>query len=252
MANERLRAAMLSSGFDLTSVSGELGVDRKTVERWIGGRLPYKRHQYALASLLRQDVAYLWPDGRTPEETSAAGQAEVVKFYPHRTDVPRGTFLEVFGKAQEHLDVLVYSGLWLSEEQQFFQLVQQKARDGVTVRFLLGDPESPEVARRGADEGIDDVMAGKIRNVLVNYAGLRELPNVEFRTHRTVLYNSIYRADDEMLVNTHVYGFGAYKAPVIHLRRVPGGEVVSTYLDSLEKVWGASTPIPASGASGAP
>ena len=26
-----------------------------------------------------------------------------------------------------------------------------------------------------------------------------------------------------MLVNTHVYGIGAYMAPVLHLRRLPGG-----------------------------
>jgi hypothetical protein len=32
---------------------------------------------------------------------------------------------------------------------------------------------------------------------------------VEFRLHRTVLYNSIYRADDQVLVNTHVFGLAA-------------------------------------------
>ncbi|MGH4015940.1 MAG: hypothetical protein ACRDSL_18870 [Pseudonocardiaceae bacterium] len=31
---------------------------------------------------------------------------------------------------------------------------------------------------------------------------------MQFRLHSTVLYNSIYRADDELLVNPHVHGAG--------------------------------------------
>ena len=64
------------------------------------------------------------------------------------------------------------------------------------MRFLLGDPDSPQVADRGADEGIDSAMAAKIRNVIVNYIRLRSVENVEFRLHSTVLYNSIFLADD--------------------------------------------------------
>jgi len=58
-----------------------------------------------------------------------------------------------------------------------------------------------------------------------------------------VLYNSIYRADDQLLVNTHVYGEPAHNAPVLHLRRVAGGDMVTTYLASFDKVWAAATPL---------
>lgn len=58
-----------------------------------------------------------------------------------------------------------------------------------------------------------------------------------FRLHDTVLYNSIYRADDEMLVNTHVYGIGAYMAPVLHLRRLPGGGLFDTFANSVRQTW---------------
>lgn len=70
-------------------------------------------------------------------------------------------------------------------------------------------------------------MAAKIRNALVLYRPLIQTENVEFRAHGTVLYNSIYRADDQVLVNTHVYGFPAPHAPVWHLRKVAGGELAS-------------------------
>jgi hypothetical protein len=56
------------------------------------------------------------------------------------------------------------------------------------------------------------------------------------------LYNSIFRGDDQVLVNTHVYGLAGAYAPAWHLRRVAGGEIVSTYLDSFEKVWESAVP----------
>jgi hypothetical protein len=58
-----------------------------------------------------------------------------------------------------------------------------------------------------------------------------------------VHHNSIYRADDQLLVNTHIYGMMANNAPVFHLRKIPGGDMVSTYADSFERVWNAAKPI---------
>lgn len=40
-------------------------------------------------------------------------------------------------------------------------------------------------------------------------------------------------------------------APVLHLRRVPGADMVSTYLASLDKVWAGAVPIPAPSESAA-
>jgi hypothetical protein len=84
---------------------------------------------------------------------------------------------------------------------------------------------------------------GALRRNGLSYRPLRKVPEAEFRMHRTVLYNSIYRADDRILVNTHVYGVPAAYAPVLHLRRVAGGEMVNTYLDSFEKVWDGASPL---------
>ena len=60
------------------------------------------------------------------------------------------------------------------------------------------------MAERGDDEGIDEGMAAKVRNAIMLFGKLLAEPGVEFRLHRTVLYNSIYRADDQVLVNTHI------------------------------------------------
>ncbi|MEY9967538.1 hypothetical protein ABIA33_005609 [Streptacidiphilus sp. MAP12-16] len=75
------------------------------------------------------------------------------------------------------------------------------------------------------------------------YAPLRGVDGIQFRLHDTVLYNSLYQADDKLLVNTHIHGFTAAKAPVLHLCRTEAGSMVDTYLDSFEQVWDSAIPM---------
>jgi hypothetical protein len=235
VANERLRTAIFSCRFDLDDLARQILVDRKTLERWIAGRLPYKKHRYALASLLGADPGYLWPV-ESAAEASDLAVAEVVSVYPVRSTVRNDAWLHLFDRAQEQIDILVYAGFWLSEDPAIRRLLVHKAKS-VPVRMLLGDPDCPEVHQRGLDEGIGTAISAKIANTIHNYRELIAAPRAQFRLHQTVLYNSIYRADDEMLVNTHLYGAPAHMSPLLHLRRVPGAELFSGYADSLERVW---------------
>jgi transcriptional regulator with XRE-family HTH domain len=243
MPNDRLRTALLERGVTPADLAEELNVDPKSVERWISGRTPYRRHRYAVAAKLGVDEAYLWPDALSRSQVADASESEIVNVYPHRWAVPSEMWRNFFDAAEADIGVLVYGGLFLSEDAGVRKVFREKADAGVTVRILLGDPNSESVAQRGADEGVDDAMAAKIRNALVLYRPLRNLDGIEFRQHDTVLYNSIYRADDQVLVNTHIYGFPAAEAPVLHLRRVAGGTMVSSYLDSFERVWDGAIPL---------
>lgn len=192
----------------------------------------------------RVDEGYLWPDALSRDQVAAASQSEIVAVYPHRSEVPRDVWGRLFAEAAAEIGVLVYAGLFLAEDSGVQRTFAQKARAGMRVRILLGDPASPEVAERGEDEGVGEAMAAKIRNALVMYRPLRRIEGVEIRFHRTVLYNSIYRSDDQLLVNTHLYGLTAAHAPVWHFRKVPGGEVAAAYLDSFERVWETAQPVP--------
>ena len=237
MANERLRAGMLQRGLTPATLGELLGVDTKSVERWVGGRIPYRKHRYAVAAQLKLDEAYLWPDALAPAQVAGAGESEFLSVYPHRWAVPRDAWGRLFDAAEHQIGVLVYSGLFLADDAGILSMLRAKAGAGVGVRVLVGDPESHEVLSRSESEGIDDALAAKIRNAIALYRPLLTVDGFELRTHRTPLYNSIYWADDELLVNAHVYGVPASQAPVLHLRRVAGGDVVTTYIDSFERVW---------------
>jgi transcriptional regulator with XRE-family HTH domain len=244
MRNERLRALLLERGKTPDQLADAVQVDAKTVERWVTkGRLPYRRHRFEVATFLGVDESYIWPDALGRDEVAVVSESEVVAVYPHRSEVPRDVWGHLFSQAEREIGVLVYSGLFLSEDAGVQRILKDKATAGVRVRILLGDPDSDVVAQRGEDEGVGDAQAAKIRNALALYRPLRAADGAEFRFHRTVLYNSIYRADDQVLVNTHVFGVTAAQAPVWHLRRLPAGELAALYFDSFERVWETAAPV---------
>lgn len=238
--NHNLRYALAAARLTPTDVAAALAVDPKTVTRWLQGRVPYPRHRWAVADLLHVDEAELWPEVASRHQALAEGVRAV---YPHRWAVPQAVWRRHFGGARREIGILAYSALFLAEDRAVLDVLAGRAEAGVKVRILLGDPEGEAVGQRGADEGIGaEVMAARVRNALALYRPLLDVQGVELRLHRTVLYSSIYRADDELLVNTHAYGTPAADAPVMHL--VGGNEEgpAGTYLMSMTRIWDTAQP----------
>ena len=235
---EPLRRALIGARLRDIDVAKTLGVDPKTVQRWLAGRVPHARHRWNVADMLAVHEYDLWPHLAAVPSIDP----EVYATYPHRGSVSRETWRALFGNARSEIGILVYSGLFLAEDVEIVRLFADRARGKVAVRLLLGDPSSPHVDQRGADEGIHDAMAAKIRNAITLYRPLIDA-GVQIRLHSTVLYNSLYRGDGEMLLNQHIHGIAAAYAPVLHLRRRTDDGVFATYLQSFERVWHPATPL---------
>ncbi|WP_331231256.1 DUF5919 domain-containing protein [Georgenia wangjunii] len=237
MGNERLRAAMAACGMNSAALAERVEVDPKTVERWISsGRTPYRAHRWKVAQVLGVDLAHLWPEAENGRPAQRASAAEFVAIYPNRGFVPAPTWTDLVTGAEETVDLLVYAGLfWFDAHPDLSKALIERAEAGVRVRLLFGDPESPAVASRGAEEGID--MPSRVRMTLSLAAPLLSHGGIEIRLHATTLYASIYQADDVMLVNTHVYGAPAAHSPVVHIQRVPEGRLFAHYAESFERVW---------------
>ncbi|NCD15920.1 MAG: XRE family transcriptional regulator [Actinobacteria bacterium] len=237
MSNDRLRAALVACGVSPAEVAERVRVDPKTVERWISaGRTPYRTHRWGVAKILGVDAGYLWPEAQDDKLAEKASTAELVTVYPNRGAVPSSLWSDLVADAREEITVLVYAGLfWFDAYPQTVDTLLAKADAGVRVRLLLGDPDSDAIAARGVEEDID--MAGRIRITLSLIAPLLAHGGVEVRLHATTLYASLYRADDVLLANTHVYGAPAAHSPVLHLQRVPGGRLFDHYARSYERVW---------------
>lgn len=243
MPNDRLRDAIRARGLTCATLAERVAVDQKTVERWIAtDRVPHRTHRGAVASLVGIEEGYLWPNVRDAGRVSATVAAELVTFYPTRGAVPRELWLALVNQATTSIDAIMFAGLFLTDTgPELSEAFARRARGGVRIRLLLGDPDSEAVAIRGREEGIGDGLAARIR---ISTKYLREAAvtdGVELRWHETTLYNSIYRCDDNMLVNAHVYGAPASQNPVLHLRRVPTGRVFDHYLASFDRVWAMAT-----------
>jgi transcriptional regulator with XRE-family HTH domain len=234
--NEPLRQALVRAGLREDDVAAQLGVDPKTVRRWLSGRVPYPSSRAALANLVGADEVDLWPNAGGPL-TSRTRPDELAAVYPHRWVIPRDVWKRLFESAEHEISILAYSALFLAEDAGMLAIIADKARSGVRVRLALGDPDSAAVAQRGQEEGIGNAMPAKVRNALTLYRAALKVENVEIRLHNTVLYNSIYRADKQLFVNQHAFGLPAAHAPVLCYRPSENVDMVTAYLDSFERVW---------------
>ena len=204
--------------------------------------MPSPPHRAALNRLTGWSEVDLWPQlARRPEPDEP--RSEVLTVYGRRSLVPARVWHELFANATASIDIVAYSCLFLAEDADVQRLLRERTQNGVRVRIALGDPEGRNVAQRGVDQGIDDIMASHVRHALLLYRSLATEPGVELRLHDTVLYSSIYRADDDLLVNLHSYGCAAAQSPVLHLRRSQDDGMAATYLESVERIWAAARPI---------
>jgi hypothetical protein len=172
-------------------------------------------------------------------------ESEIVRTYPHRNAIPADLWDQLLERSQEAVDILVYVGMFLTEKPGLPRTLRAKARDGVAIRMLFGDRDSSAVIQRSTDEGIGpNTISAKVDHALAYFRELQGVEGIEIRTHGTVLYNSIYRFDNEMIVNPHVYGKMAPHAPALHLRRLSAGTLFTTYAESFDAVWETSKPAP--------
>jgi hypothetical protein len=244
VANERLRQAIVSAGLSVDELALQVETDAKTVERWITkGRVPHPRNRASAARALGLDESALWPE-LADARARAVVSSEVLHVYPDRGAVPPASWYELLSAALEHVDILVFAGLFLSDGRADLPaLLERKAQEGVAIRLLLGDPDSAAVARRGAEERVDDALAARIRMSMSYIQPAFGAPGVDVRLHDTTLYNSIFRFDEDLLVNMHAYGAVAAQSPVMHVRRIDGGRLFPHYMRSFERVWEEARPL---------
>lgn len=242
--NDRLHSVLAQRAVTPESLAEACEVDPKTVSRWLGGRVPHPRHRFRAAQYLRVEETFLWPGPQPRGTRQGAGLAsELVSTYPNRASVPRETWLTMLREASERIDVLVFSGTFFAQSNPHVaRMLAERAANGVRVRLCFGDPAGHAVAVRGREEGIGDTLAAKIRASLTYYRPLLPEKGCEVRLHDTTLYSSLFRYDDQLLVNPHIFGQPASANPVLHLRWTEASGWFESYTESFDAVWARARP----------
>jgi hypothetical protein len=237
---------MQRTGITIEDLALCCGVDPKSVERWLSlGRVPHRANRWDAARRLGYEEDYLWPEapGRGQDHRAEASQSELVRMYPDRASVSRETWLALMDGAREDIAVLVMSGTFYAQTQtRVGRLLTAAAARGVRVRLCFGDPSAEAVAVRDREEGLNGTLAAKVRSSLTYYREAARAGDIEVRLHSCTLYASLFRYDDEIMVNPHAWGEPASANPVFHMRRLSGGQVAATYMDSFERVWDTAKP----------
>jgi transcriptional regulator with XRE-family HTH domain len=246
--NEALCEAMEKAGLSIEALAESVGTTPKSVWRWRQGVVPRRVDLKANAvRVLGVEAEDLWPTERSlelPEPPDAS--EEIVTAWAHRSDAPRDTWWLILHRAERHIDLLGYALQFLPEDNPSLdRLLLARAGQGCSVRICLADPDSRGVAERDHEEGLGGTLAARVRTTVDHFRPLFDVEGIDLRHHRTPMYNSVIRADDEMLVTPHLYGLKGYKAPLMLLRRVHDDGIFDNMTSHFDRVWASGTPMPA-------
>lgn len=242
MVNERLLNAMTAANVDVDAIEQATGVDPKTVQRWVKGRVPHPRHRRAVARLLNEREDVLWQVNETKPVTSITHTSEIIAAYTHRAEVPSSIWWHLFSQARQHIDLLGYAMLFLPEQHPgLTNLLKEKSKASCIIRIALADPTCNNVQERDKEEQFGGTIPDRIRTTLYHFRDILNYPGIEIRYHATPLYNSLFRFDDEMFVTPHLYGLHGSKAPLLHLRRTGPNGIFANFAAHFEAVWVTTT-----------
>ena len=242
---------MLNAEMTAPALAALVEVDVKSVTRWIAeDRIPYPVTRIKVARALHQEETFLWPAVLEAPDACAVAAAEVERIWPTRSAISTETWHTFFSKATSQLDILVYAGAFLIETLDLADVLQWKASAGTRVRVLVGDPGSAGVQARAAELSLD-WLPERCRSTMEYLRAISRVPGVHVRPHGTTHYASLFRFDETLLANVHVFGVWACHSPVYQLRRSSSGSLFDFYSASFERAWRTSCDGPGVAASSA-
>jgi hypothetical protein len=249
--NVALAEAMKAKNLSPRRLAQRIPVDEKTVGRWLSDvSIKVRKHNaHRTAQELDRTPHDLWPDqypapaGIEPAERPAAVTFNPT-MYASRTQVPVAVWQGHFIGTKSRIDILVFAATFLFDTVDgFTNLLIDAAARGVEIRFLVGDPDAPSMALRGQEEGIGKSVKARCHNTVELLAPYASTAGLQIRTHQTTLYTSIFRVDDNVIANFHIYGSPGRNNPVMLFSRDDEPRLWATLEQAFNAVWNDAEPI---------
>jgi hypothetical protein len=229
---------MLRAELDSAVLGQRIGVDGKTIDRWVAGRVPHRRNRLAVAEALGETEAALWPTSRPDQAPGFASTGEVVSAYAHRAEVPNGLWVSMLTGAKEQIDILGYAVPFVFEiSTRTADVIAEKCATGTRVRIALADPDCDHVRERDRLEQLGGTLPGRIRNAVTMLASIAAIDGVEVGFHSVHLYNSWFRFDNQAIVTPHLFRGRGYQHPALHLRRLSAFGIFESFAEQFTQVW---------------
>jgi transcriptional regulator with XRE-family HTH domain len=251
MANTALRQAMSNARMSEQALARHVGVDVKTVSRWVAqdDRLPHPRHRWAASEALGVDESVIWPEAiRSAVKTGP--DREIAAVYPYRSAVPASVWRKLISGATHEITLAGYTSyfLWI-EQPNLGAALRRKAGAGCKVRFLIGDPDSEVTRKREQVEATSLTVSTRIKVTLEHLERLRDVQGISARFSDRHIALSVFAFDDEMIVTPHLANLVGHNSPAFHFRRRQEDGIfdrftmhVSALWEPAREVWAVSTP----------
>ncbi|MBV9001218.1 MAG: hypothetical protein JO304_19335 [Solirubrobacterales bacterium] len=241
MANDLLITAIRNAGLDLDQVADIAGADVRTVQRWLGGRVPHPRYRHKLAIHFGLEESELWPE--TGRARGKIALIEIIAAYPRRIDPDAPDWRALLRSANQQVDMLGYSLGHVAQARQITKLLTDKARDGCSIRIALADPTGAPAIAADQQQRPPGRLTSRIQDAHRRLAGLLGQAGIELRQHQIATTHTILRFDDQMLLTIQLYGTPGFQGPLLHLRRQRDYGLFDQLAKHLEDVWQASQPL---------
>lgn len=244
--NVALRDAMSGAGVTRSRLARIVGVDEKTVDRWLASeaRVPRAPARAAVAEALEVSAEMLWPKA-VRDAIKTGTDREVVATYAYRNACPPTVWSQLIDGARRRIVFAGYTSYFLWQEQpKAAERLRAKAEAGVQVRFLLGDPESEVTRRREAVEDVPLSVSTRIQITLDQLRKLGSLPGLEARFSDDHIASSVFLFDDELLYTPHIANLLGHESPMLHLRRLQPDGLFDRFAQHAEALWAGGRPVP--------
>lgn len=220
-------------------VAEKAGIDPKTLDRWISGRVPHPRNRHALAEVLGVHSSDLWPEADPFARLVPRDLAGVQCVYASRS-----AFLSVFPPERLFAEATAISISGLSNNllcQQFAdRRLEQLLRLGTTVTCLFLDPKGRGTADREVEErhapgylaGLTSINITTLQRIR---AGLPEGPSgrlVLATYDQTIRFNIVivtYGDNKTAVVQPYLPHFRGVESPTLVLHPTPEPGLFDTF-----------------------
>ena len=239
MTNDLLITAIRNAGLTRAQIADAAGVDPKTVDRWITGRVPHPKYRAAVVRELGVPEAEIWPD-----TVRARGRLEeIAGAWARRDDNDLPDWRALLREAEQQVHLIGYSLLSVLEARGGLKALTAKAADGVPVRVAVADPDTEHVLAADLAGRQAGRLTARIRTAHEKLLQAAVPAGVEVRQHRVASSHTILRFDDQLLLTIHLHGTPGFQAPVLHLKRDRDYGIFDQLTRHVEDVWTAATSI---------
>jgi lambda repressor-like predicted transcriptional regulator len=264
VSNDRLKAAISNAGLTPEQLADLVQVDIRTMDRWLSGRTPYRRHRSNVARGLGVEPHELWPDTEPdpatdlepaaalepPAQSSEESSGDPVDIYLGSHDPRAPDRLELLKNASQRIDILGLTLADLITGHEVVALLADRAAAGCEIRILLAAPDSVQLIvadqERHHEARLTDPpsLAWDVERALGYLQPLLTLPTITIRTHTAAHINTILCVDDQLLAALHIYSAGPDSEPIMHLTTRDHRGLFFLYAEHFRQIWhNAGSPL---------